>query len=167
MALVVNGKKAASVKRLDAVLGKVNLPSWCFIVVPWWSRAQGHLLSHIFQVWPVEIQFIFNRSSELFFFLFPWGSQMLGGTIATMLSQAPRRDSKDFCCFFPRGCTFSMAKTIACCPCHFVRVTLTSAIGKEVKFARWWPLKLSHCMSATFSFLVRFKRWLLSFYFLS
>ena len=26
-------EKAASVKRLDAVLGKVNLPNWCFIVV--------------------------------------------------------------------------------------------------------------------------------------
>ena len=28
---------------------------------------------------------------------------------------------------FPCGCTFSMVTTIACCPCHFVRVTSTLA----------------------------------------
>ena len=32
--------------------------------------------------------------------------------------------------FFPPGCTFSVATTIACCPCHLVRVTSTSAVGK-------------------------------------
>ena len=32
--------------------------------------------------------------------------------------------------FFPPGCTFSVATTIACCPCHLVRVTSTLAVGK-------------------------------------
>ena len=36
--------------------------------------------------------------------------------------------------FFPPGCTFSVATTIACCPCHLVRVTSTLAVGKVAEF---------------------------------
>ena len=38
--------------------------------------------------------------------------------------------------FFPPGCTLWVATTIACCPCHLVRVTSTIAVGKVAKFAR-------------------------------
>ena len=34
--------------------------------------------------------------------------------------------------FFPRGCTISMATTIACCPCHLVRVTSTLPVVRLV-----------------------------------
>ena len=40
-----------------------------------------------------------------------------------------------FAVFFPPGCTFSVATTIACCPCHLVRVTSTFAVGRVAKFA--------------------------------
>ena len=43
------------------------------------------------------------------------------GTIATRFSQVVQRDSHDLP-FFPPGCTFSVATTIACCPCHPARV---------------------------------------------
>ena len=38
--------------------------------------------------------------------------------------------------FFPPGCTFSVATTVACCPCHLVRVTSTFAVGKVAQVAR-------------------------------
>ena len=78
-------EKAASVKRLDAVLGKVNLPNWCFIVV----RHGGHAHRGVFllscapqnnrrrplptlpqklfsMVSPVGIQFTYNGPSGTF-----------------------------------------------------------------------------------------------------
>ena len=55
------------------------------------------------------------------------------GTIATKLSQALERDSHDRCRFFPRGRTFSMVTTLACCPRHLGRVTSTSAVGRMEK----------------------------------
>ena len=103
--------KAASVKRLYAVLGKGTLPCWCFIVVHHGGNVQrsfycllllrrvaAHISplfrKHVFQGladWnPVYIQ---SETS------FPWGSQVLCGTIATMFSQVPRRDSQDLYCF--------------------------------------------------------------------
>ena len=51
-----------------------------------------------FNVSPVGIQFTYNRASETFF-LFPGFHKCRCGTIATMFSQAPRRDSQDFHCF--------------------------------------------------------------------
>ena len=55
--------------------------------------------------------------------------------------------------FFPRGCTFSMVTTIACCPCHLVRVTCTLAVGRVAKFARRWLPKLSCCSTTHCGFL--------------
>ena len=104
-------EKAASVKRLYAVLGKVNLPCWCFIVVRHGGNVHRSVCcllllrrvaadinplfhKHVFQGladWnPVYIQ---SETS------LPWNSQILYGTIATMFSQVPRRDSQDLDCF--------------------------------------------------------------------
>ena len=58
------------------------------------------------------------------------------GTIATRFAQVAQGDCHDFLPFFPPGCTFSVATTIACCPCHLVRVTSTLAAGRVVTFAR-------------------------------
>ena len=51
-----------------------------------------------FKVSLVGIQFTYNRPSETFF-LFRGALKCWCGTIATMFSQAPRRDSQDLCCF--------------------------------------------------------------------
>ena len=51
-----------------------------------------------FNVSPVGIQFTYNRPSETLF-LFPGALKCWCGTIATMFSQAPRRDSQDLHCF--------------------------------------------------------------------
>ena len=58
-------ENAASVKCLDAVSGKANLPSWCFIVV----RHDGNvhrdvysILFAFFKVSSVGIQFTYNRA---------------------------------------------------------------------------------------------------------
>ena len=69
-------------------------------------------------------------------------------TIATKFSQAAQQYSHDLCRFFPRGCTFSMVTTIACCPCHLVRVTSTFAVGRVAKFARRWLPMLLCCSTA-------------------
>ena len=69
----------------------------------------------------VGIQFTYYRLSETLFF-FPGALKCWCGTIATMFSQDPRRDSKTPLLFFPRGCIFSMT------PCHSVRVTSTSGL---------------------------------------
>ena len=50
--------------------------------------------------------------------------------------------------FFPLGCTFSMVTTIACCPCHLVRVTSTIAVGRVAQIAKRWLPKLL-CYSTT------------------
>ena len=94
-----------------------------------------------FKVSLIGIQFTYNRPSETFF-LFPEVLKCWCGTIATMFSQAPARDSQDLL-FFPRG--FSMVMTIACCPCHLVRVTSTLAVGKVAKIARRYLLMFSRC----------------------
>ena len=86
-------EKAASVKRLDAVLGKVNLPSWCFIVV----RHGGHAHRGVYcllplrrfaaDLYPLSHKHVFqglagwNPISTLSTlcdtFPLPWGSQVL------------------------------------------------------------------------------------------
>ena len=49
--------------------------------------------------------------------------------------------------FFPRGCTFSMVTTIACCPCRSVRVTSTLAVGRVAQIAtRWLPMILNYAL---------------------
>ena len=132
---------------------------------PWWSYAQGHLFSSVphkrrrsplpalpltfFNVSPIG-QFTFNRTSETFSSSVEH-SRRWCCTIATMLSQAPGRDSQDFLLLFPGGCFCSMLRTIVCCLCLFVRVTFTTGVGNVAKIARWWPPG-------------PFKRWLLSFF---
>ena len=69
-----------------------------------------------FKVSPFGIQFTHNRPSETLF-LFPGSLKCWCGTIATMFLPSWTRQSRPLP-FFPRGCTFSMVKTIACCPCH-------------------------------------------------
>ena len=54
---------------------------------------------------------------------------------------------------FPPGCTFSVATTIACCPCHLVRVTSTLAVDRVAKFARRQLPKLSRCSTTHCGFL--------------
>ena len=99
------------------------------------------------------------------FFLFPGALKCWCGTIATMFSQAPKRDSQDLCFFFPRGCTFSMAKTIACYPCQLSTSDLHYSCWQSCEncqvvsagaftllcHAFWFSLK--GCFSPCFSFL--------------
>ena len=60
---------------------------------------------------PVYIQSTLSDS-----FPFPWGSQVLvWQPLPPCFHQAAQRDSHDLCRFFPRGCIFSMVKTIVCC----------------------------------------------------
>ena len=95
------------------------------------------LESKIRAVGPFETLFPFSGTQK---------KKCLCLTIATMFSKASRRDSQDLCCcFFPRGCTFSMVKTIASCPFHQARATFTTAVGKVAKSARWCPPGLSRC----------------------
>ena len=76
-------------------------------------------------------------------------------TFAARFSQVAQRHSHDFCRFFPPGCTFSVATTIACCLCHLVRVTSTFAVGIVVKFA---SRQLLHFFGVQLRTLVSFKR---------
>ena len=151
-------------KRLDAVLGEVNIAQLVFssscamvvmctgaLVVFCSSEESPPTSIHsytntFFNVSLVGNQFTYNRPSETFF-LFPGALKCWCGTIATMFSQAPRRDSQDLYCFSLVGCTFSMVKTIACCLCHLVRVTFTGEI------ARWCPPRLSRCCATHFGSL--------------
>ena len=142
-------------KRLGAVLGKVNLPNWCFIVV----RHGGNAYRDAYSI----------LQQTLFFFAL---SRWLGSSLHTIdplrefsflrcyqvlvwnhchhvFTSCSARQSRPLL-FFPRGCIFSMVKTIACCPCHFVRVSLTLAVGKVTKIARWCPPGLSHCCATHF-----------------
>ena len=118
----IKPEKATSVKRLDVVLGKVHLPSWCFIV--WRHGCNAHRsvycllfprcvaadiyiyiyiyihssMNTFFKASLVGIQFTNNRPS-VSPFLFPVAVKCWCGTFATMFSQAPRRDSQDLCRF--------------------------------------------------------------------
>ena len=69
-----------------------------------------------------------------------------------MLSSAAASQSRP-CRFFPPGCTFLVATTIACCLCHLVRVTSTLAVGIVVKFARRQLLQLLRCSITHCGFL--------------
>ena len=108
-------EKAESVKHLDAVFGEANLPSWCVIVLRHCGHVTGAFVvfcpqkcrrrqisslpqTCFFNVSPEGIQFTYNRSSGTFI-LFPVALKCRCGTIATMFSQAPRRDNQDLCCF--------------------------------------------------------------------
>ena len=103
--------KVPSVVCLDAVLGKVHLSYWRFVVV----RHGGNVCkdvyripvfqmsccrhfsispSKFFMVSPVGIQFTYNGLSETFFF-FPVALKCWCGTIATMFSKASGRDRQD------------------------------------------------------------------------
>ena len=55
--------------------------------------------------------------------------------------------------FFPSGCTLSKAKTIACCPCHLVRVTSTLVVGKVAETAKRWLPVLSCCLATHCGYL--------------
>ena len=98
-----------------------------------------------------RLSLMFNHSSikrffqgltdwDLFFFLifcvtlpFLWRYQVLvWHHCHQVITNSSTRQSRPLP-FFPRGCTLSKAKTIACCPCHLVRVTSTSAVGKVAK----------------------------------
>ena len=153
-------------KRLDAVLGKVHLPSWCFIVVrhggnvtkvfivfcPSEESPQTYILSStntFFQClagWdPVYIQ-----STLWDIFPLPWGSQVLvWHHCHHAFTSSYTRQSRPLL-FFPRGCIFSMVTTIVCCLCHLVRVTFTIAVGKVAKIARRCPPGLSRCCATHF-----------------
>ena len=63
------------------------------------------------------------------------------GTIAASFSQVAQRQSRPFL-FFPPGCTFLVATSVACFPCHLVRVTSTFVVGKVAKFVRRQKLQL-------------------------
>ena len=105
-----------------------------------------------FKVSPVGIQFTYNRPSETLFPL-PWCSQVLvWHHCHHVLASSETRQSRPLL-FSPRGCNFSMAKTLACYPCHKVRVTFTIAVGKVAKIARWCPLGLSRCCATHFGSL--------------
>ena len=45
----------------------------------------------------------------------------------------PLPSCSPFFAVFPRGCTFSTVKIIACCPCIFVRVTFKPPVAKVTK----------------------------------
>ena len=67
-------------------------------------------------------------------FPFLWGYQVLvWHHCHQVIKSCSARQSRPMP-FFPRGCTFSMVTTIACCPCHFGRVTSTLAVGRVAKF---------------------------------
>ena len=101
-------ENATSVKHIDAVLGKVNLPSWCFIVL----RHGGHahrrvycllLLRRVaaantfFRVSLVGILPTCYRLSVTLYL--PWGSQVLLCTIVTMFSKILNETVKTFAVF--------------------------------------------------------------------
>ena len=97
-------------KRLDAVLGKVNLPAGvssramvvmfkrAFIVI---CSPGASPLVYIDSVMNTFYQGfagwnpVYKQSTLCVIFLLPWALKCWCGTIATMFSQAPRRDSQD------------------------------------------------------------------------
>ena len=87
---------------------------------------------HIFQVLAVWNP-VYKQSTLCVTFPFPWDCQVLvWHHCHHVLSSSSTRQSRPLP-FFPRTCTFSMVMTIACCPCHVVRVTSTLALGKVAK----------------------------------
>ena len=105
---------AASVKRLDTVMGKGNVPSWCFIVLRHVVTRTGCVyFSSAPQIrrrsLPTLPQTHFSRSRRLGscshaivplrLFLFPGALKCCCGTIVTTFSQDSGRDSQDLCCF--------------------------------------------------------------------
>ena len=72
----------------------------------------------------VGIQF-YHQSTLCVTFLVPWDNQVLvWHHCHHVFTSCSARQSRPLP-FFPPGCTFSMVKKIACCPCHLVRVTST------------------------------------------
>ena len=92
-----------------------------------------------------DLDLLYKRFDHLCDYPFSHVIRCWCGTIATSFPQVAQRDSHDLLPFFPRGCTFSVATTNACCPCHLVRVTSTLAVGRVVTFARRWLLMLLRC----------------------
>ena len=96
---------------------------------------------------------IYVQSALCDTFPFPWGYQVLvWHHCHHVLASSQTRQSKPLL-FFPRGGAFSMVKTIACCPCHVLRVTSTLAVGNVAKIARRCRLGLSRCCATRPGFL--------------
>ena len=143
---------------------------------PWWTRAQGRLLSSAPQKirrrpLPTLPQTRFSRSRWLESSLhtidplrdFSSSLELSSAGVAPLSPRSRKILDETVKTFavFPRGCTFSMAKTIACCPFHLVRVTLT--------FSYWQSGENCQVAAGAFTFawlhfLVFFK-WRLPFFF--
>ena len=156
-------------KRLDDVFGEANLPSWCVIVL----RHGGHVTG-AFTVFcpqkcrrrqksslpqtcffqclaggdPVYIQSTLWDNFSFSLWLSSAGVAPLPPCSHKLLDETVKTFT-----VFPRGCIFSMVKTIVCCLCHLVRVTFTIAVGKVTKIARCCPPELSRCCATHFGSL--------------
>ena len=96
---------------------------------------------------------LYKQSTFCVTFPFLWGYQVLvWHHCHHVLASSWTRQSRPLP-FFPRGCTFSMVRTIACCPCHSVRVTSTLAVGEVARIAKRWLPELSGCLATHCGFL--------------
>ena len=152
-------EKAASEKRLDAVLGKVYLHSWCLTVARHGGKArplrrvvadENSLFQKRFFQGLTDWDLLDKHLILYVTFPFLRSYQVLGWHHChQVITSCSARQSRPLP-FVPRGCTFSMVTTIACCPCHLVRVTSTVAVGRVAQIAKRWLPKLlcystKHC----------------------
>ena len=154
-------EKAASGKRLDAVLGKVYLHSWCSLscdMVVMRGPSEGLSLMYTHSSKKVFVKasligiFFTNIESCTWLVLFSGVIKCWCGTIATKLSQAAQRDSHDLC-HFSSWMYLVDADDNCMLSVPLVRVTSTFAVGRVAQIAKRWLPKLLFYSTAHCGFL--------------